>query len=308
MRPQGKPATARLWMSGPVRDAHRAVGGAAYGDAVTASRAWTGPVLDVALAVAAAVVAALLALDRASLWTPSDTVVVTLVVLTAVMAVVPAVLKAVATVRGRRTLARRELFDDLLSGALWAVVDATGLDPRDLALAGYRLVRPWGRAPRLARVHRVRARRRPVASGVRWAPGKGVVGECVATGAVVARDVTVLDAAGERQGLSPEEFRRVQGKYAVVVAVPLVDDSGSSSAVTGCLALDGPAGSLERLTAPEVLGVLEATSRALQRLTGQSPPAAGLAAPDGAARLRTALEQQDSPAAHVAAVGERVAP
>jgi hypothetical protein len=275
---------------------------------VTVSRVWTGPVLDVALAVAAALAAALLALDRASLWTPSDTVVVTLVVLTAVMAVVPAVVKAVTTVRGRRTVALRELYDDLLSGALWAVVDATGADPRDLALAGYRLVRPWGRAARLARVHRVRARRRPVASGVRWAPGKGVLGECVATGGVVARDVTALDAAGERQGLTPEEFRRVSGKYAVVVAVPLVDDSGPSSAVTGCLVLDGPRGWLDRLSSPEVLGVLEATARALQRLTGQSPPASGLAAPDGARRLRTALEQQESPAGHLAAVGERVAP
>ncbi|MEZ0166018.1 hypothetical protein AB2L27_14760 [Kineococcus sp. LSe6-4] len=272
------------------------------------SRVSSGPVLDVALAALAAVLAALLALSRSGVWTASDAVVVTLVALTAVVAVVPAVARAVATVRDRRTAARREVFDDLLSGAVWAVADATGLDPRDLALAGYRLVRPWGRAPRLARVHRVRARRRPVASGVRWAPGKGVVGECVATGAVVARDVTVLDEAGERQGLDPEEFRRVRGKYAVVVAVPLVEDSGASSAVTGALVLDGPAGSLAQLTGPDVLGVLEATSRALQRLTGQSPPASALAAADGARRLRAALERQDSPPAHVAAVGERVGP
>ncbi|WP_146149257.1 hypothetical protein [Kineococcus rhizosphaerae] len=258
--------------------------------------------IDVAVAVLAAVVGAGLALDRTAVWAPGDAVVVTLVLLAALLAIVPAALQAVTSVRGRRVDATRELYDDLLSGALWAVVDATGTDPRDLALAGYRLERPWWGPARLARVHRVRARRRPVASGVRWAPGKGVVGECVATGAVVARDVTALDAAGERQGLSPEEFRLVRGKYAVVVAVPLVDDTGQTSAVTGCLALDGPAGSLERLTTPEVLGVLEATARALRRLTGGAPATVSLAVPAGADRLRTALERQASPAERVAAV------
>ncbi|GAA0311033.1 hypothetical protein [Kineococcus aurantiacus] len=259
--------------------------------------------LDVGTAVLAAVVGAALALDRAGVWVPSDPLVVTLVVVTALLAIVPAVLQAVSTARGRRAAAARELWDDLLSGALWAVVDASAADPRDLALAGYRLDASRRRPARLSRVHRVRARRRPAASGVRWAPGKGVIGECVATGTVVARDVTALDAAGERQGLTPEEFRLVRGKYAVVVAVPLVDDAGASSAVTGCLALDGPPGSLEQLTTPEVLGVLEATSRALQRLTGGVPVAAPLGAAPGADRLRAALERQASPADRVAAVG-----
>ncbi|WP_432564148.1 hypothetical protein [Kineococcus sp. SYSU DK003] len=262
--------------------------------------------IDVGLAVLAALVAAGIAFERAGLWHPGTGVVVALIVLTAVLAIATTLVQAVATVRGRRTAATRELYDDLLSGALWAVVDATALDPRDLALAAYRLDRPAFRAERLARVHRVRARRRPVASAVRWAPGKGVVGECVSTGAVVARDVTALDAAGERQGLTPEEFRAVRGKYAVVVAVPLVDDTGRTSAVTGCLALDGPTGSLDTLTAPDVLGVLEATSRALQRLTGGTPVASGRSAAGGAQRLRAALERQDSPPDRIAAVGERL--
>jgi hypothetical protein len=263
---------------------------------------WT----DVGLAVLAALVAAGLALDRAGIWTPGDAVVVVLIAVTAVLAVTTAVLQAVSSVRSRREAATRELYEDLLSGALWAVVDVTGADPRDLALAAYRLDRPVLGAPRLSRVHRVRARRRPVASAVRWAPGKGVIGECVSTGAVVARDVSVADAAGDLQGLSQTEFEAVRGKYAVVVAVPLVDDSGQASAVTGCLALDGPRGALERLTAPEVLAVLEASSRALQRLTGGTPPAVGLSTDAGATRLRAALERQDSPAHVVAAAGEKL--
>ncbi|WP_432510930.1 hypothetical protein [Kineococcus sp. SYSU DK001] len=263
-------------------------------------------VLDVALVVLAALVGAGLALERAELWDASDRVVAALIVLTALLAIVPAVLRAVSEVRGRRTAAQRELFDDVLSGALWAVSDASGHDPRDLALAAYRLRRPRWRPAALERVHRVRARRRPVASGVTWAPGKGVVGECVASGAVVARDVAALEAAGDAQGLSEAEFARVRGKYAVVVAVPLVDDSGPRSAVTGCLALDGPDGSLPALTRPEVLAVLEACGRALQRLTGATPPATGFAAPSGARRLRSALERQGSPDERVAAAGDEV--
>jgi hypothetical protein len=264
--------------------------------------------VDLALAVLAAAVGAGLALDRADLWNPSSAVVVTLVVLTAVLAVVSTLEHVIARLLDRRAAGDRELHDDLLSGALWAVVDATGgaLDPRDLAVAAYRLRTPFLRAPWLARVHRVRARRRPVASGVRWAPGKGVIGECVASGAVVARDVSAPDASGERQGLSVEEFRRVSGKYAVVVAVPMVDDAGETSRVTGCLALDGPSGALELLRTPAVLGVLEATSRALQRLTGSAPPALGQGVRTGDDALRVALVRQDSPPERIAAVGERV--
>ncbi|ABS03392.1 hypothetical protein Krad_1906 [Kineococcus radiotolerans SRS30216 = ATCC BAA-149] len=271
---------------------------------VTPVRTW----IDLGLAVLAAAVGAALGLERAGLWDPGDVVLVVLVVLTAVLAVASTATQAVARLLGARREATRDLHDDLLSGALWAVVDATGgrVDPRDLAVAAYRVRRPLGRAPRLARVHRVRSRRRPVASGVRWAPGKGVIGECVATGAVVARDVTGPDAAGERQGLSAEEFRAVRGKYAVVVAVPLVDDAGESSRVTGCLALDGPPGALDLLHTPAVLGVLDATARTLQRLTGSTPPARGQLLGPGEQALRAALERQDSPPGRVAAVGGRL--
>lgn len=286
--------------------------GALSGAAPTVApvRTW----IDLGLAVLAAAAGAALGLQRSGLWGPSGTVVVVLVVLTAFLAVASTATQAVSGVLTRRRAGERELHDDLLAGASWAVVDATGgrVDPRDLALAAYRVRSSPLRAPRLVRVHRVRARRRPGASGVRWAPGKGVIGECVATGAVLARDVGALDAAGERQGLSVEEFRAVRGKYAVVVAVPLVDDAGEASRVTGCLALDGPAGSLELLSTPAVLGVLEATSRALQRLTGSTPPALAQRLEDpergGERLLRAALERQGSPPARVAAVGGRVSP
>ncbi|NAZ87103.1 hypothetical protein, partial [Kineococcus indalonis] len=252
-------------------------------------------VVDVSLAVLAAVVGALLALERAGLWAAPREVVGALIALTAVLAVATTAAQAVARWRAGRRAAHREVLDDLLHAVLWSAVDATGLDARDLAVAAYRLHRPaWpGRPARLLRLHRVRAGRRPVASGTAWAPGKGVIGRAAADGEVVAVDVAALDAvagevdaagwqrlpAGVRQGLTFEEHRRLRGKYGAVVAVPLVDDSGPVSAVVGCLALDGPAGSLPRLSSPAVVGVLEATGRALRRLEAPAAAARAAAAP-----------------------------
>ena len=256
-------------------------------------------VVDVSLAVLAAVVGALLGLERTGLWGAPPAVVGALIALTAVLAVATTAAHALARWRASRRAAHRDVLDDLLHAVLWSAVDATGLDARDLAVALYRLHRPaWpGRPARLLRLHRVRAGRRPAASGTAWAPGKGVVGRCVAEGEVVAVDVAALDAAagevdaagwqrlpaGVRQGLTFEEHRRLRGKYGAVVAVPLVDDSGPVSAVVGCLVLDGPAGDLPRLSAPAVLGVLEATGRALRRLEAPSAGAAGPAARASAA-------------------------
>ncbi|WP_432536763.1 hypothetical protein [Kineococcus arenarius] len=254
-------------------------------------------VVDVGLAVLAAAAAILLGLQRAGLWSTSTAVVGALVVLSALLAVVATTVQAVVRWRAERRAAHRDVLDDLLHAVLWGVVDATGLDARELAVAAYRLHRSaWpGRPARLLRLHRVRAGRRPAASGTRWAPGKGVIGRCVADGEVVAVDLAAAEAtvgdvdaaewqrlpAAARQGLTLVEHRRLRGKYGAVVAVPLVDDTGPVSAVVGCLALDGPAGSLPQLTTPAVLGLLEATGRALRRLEVPVAPAAVRAAAVG---------------------------
>ncbi|WP_432488175.1 hypothetical protein [Kineococcus sp. SYSU DK018] len=259
-------------------------------------------VVDVGLAVLAAVVGALLGLQRAGLWDTTPGVVGVLVVLTAVLAVVSTAAQAVGRWRAARRAAHRDVLDDLLHAVLWGVVDATGLDPRELAVAVHRLHRPvWpGRPARLLRLHRVRAGRRPAASGTTWAPGKGVLGRCVAEGEVVAVDVAAADAAlGDvdaagwqrlpaeaRQGLTFAEHRRLRGKYGTVVAVPLVDDAGPVSAVVGCLVLDGPAGCLPQLTTPAVLGLLEASGRAVRRLEVPAAPSAARANVAAAQRAR----------------------
>ncbi|NIZ90911.1 hypothetical protein [Kineococcus rubinsiae] len=253
-------------------------------------------VLEVALAVLAAAVGAALALERTELWEPRPAVTVALVVLTAVLAAASTTSTAVRRFRARRRGARRDLLDDVLTGTLWAVADTTALDPRDLSVAAYRLdALPW-RAPRLARLHRVRAARRPGATGIVWAPGKGVIGECVASGLVVARDVRATWAGlgtpdraawdalppDTRSGVTHAEFLAVRDTVDVVVALPVVDDTGPTSRVTGCLALDGPTGSLQTLTTPAVLGLLEATTRVLRGLDVAAPQAVARSAGPGA--------------------------
>ncbi|WP_432493451.1 TetR/AcrR family transcriptional regulator [Kineococcus gypseus] len=94
--------------------------------------------VDVGLAVLAAAAGALLALERARLWDAGPALVTALVVLTALLAVATTAVQAVRRWRAERRAARRDVLDDLLQAVLWSVVDATGLDPRDLAVAAYR--------------------------------------------------------------------------------------------------------------------------------------------------------------------------
>lgn len=233
------------------------------------------------VALAAAVV---LGLDGAGVAEASDRVVVTAVVVSAVLAAASTIGGAWAEWRAQRLGARRELADFQLTAALWAIVDQVGgsLDFRDLGLAAYRVRRPWWRPwqQELQRVHRVRARRRPVTSDIVWRPGKGVVGLCVTQHQVVATDLTQLYAGlgtptrldwdtrvpdDVRLGLTYDEFLEVHHKYDVVVASPIIDDSGRSSTVRGCVVLDGPDGYFAELTADEVLGLLDSAAQGLLR-------------------------------------------
>ena len=166
------------------------------------------------------------------------------------------------------------------------MVDQVGapLDYRDLGIAAYRADKVWwwpGRT-RLRRMYRVRASRRQVSSDVDWRPGKGVIGTCVVRGEVVASDLAQLyrDLGSPtraewprlpedvRLGLSYEEYLDVREKYAVVVASPIIDDSGSRSRVVGCIALDGPEGRLADLTTDEVLGLLNFAGQTLLQQVG----------------------------------------
>lgn len=234
-------------------------------------------------ALLAAVAGAVLALNGSRLVHASTRVLVASVITSAALAAVTTIASAWGEWRGRRLAERRELAAISLEAAAWAIVDqvASGLDYRDLGVAAYRIRRRWWWpfSPRLVRVERVRPSRRPVASHVSWRPGKGVIGACVAKGEVVAVDLAQMYRdlgspteqewetvpAEIRQGLSFTEYLDVRDKYAVVIAAPIIDDTGSSSTVVGCVALDGPEGRFAELQSDEVLGLLNSTAVTLLR-------------------------------------------
>jgi len=235
--------------------------------------------VKVLVALVAATVSVLLALDARHVISLARSSAVTAVVLAAALAAGSTVASAIAEWRRQRTSGLDAERDVVLSATGWAIVDMVGLDYRDLGLAVYSVGReawrPWRQT--LMRVHRVRARRRPATSTVRWAPGKGVIGACVSRGEVVAQDLhAAYDALGSvteeqwlalpedvRLDLSWAEMEDVRGKYGVVVATPVIDDSGARGRVVGCVALDGPPGTLEELGRDDVLGLLDSAGQTL---------------------------------------------
>lgn len=232
-------------------------------------------------ALLAAVAGIVLALAGAEIVTVSSRVLVACIVVSAALAALATIGGAWGEWRKRRLGQSRDLVEMTLNAAVWAIVDHVGprLDYRDLGLAAYRMEKRWWWPfrPRLRRLHRVRPSRRPVTSDVRWEPGKGVIGTCISQGAVVASDLTQMyrdlgQPSREewaslpedvRQGLSYEEYLDVRDKYAVVVASPIIDDTGATSRVVGCVALDGPDGLFAELTSDEVLGLLNSAAQGL---------------------------------------------
>ncbi len=226
-------------------------------------------------AVAAALAAALLALNGARLISVPRSVLLGAVVISAVLAAFTTSAASWAEWRSRRVGARRTSAEFQLTSTLWAIVDQTAaagpIDYRDLGLAVYRCRRRWWwPRVRLVRQDRVRASHRPGVSDVVWRPGKGVIGTCVSTGSMVAIDVSELygslgrpdpqdwaEAPGDvTMGLDYAEYLDLRDKYDVVVAVPMTDQGGPTTKVTGCVALDGPSGRLATLTTVEIIDLL----------------------------------------------------
>lgn len=231
-------------------------------------------------AVLAAAAGAVLALNGAGVIAAPVELLIGCVVTSAALAALATIGSAWAEWRQRRLGARRDLVELELTATVWAIVDQVGgaVDYRDLGLAVYGVRRRWWPfGSQLQRRYRVQASRRPTASHVRWRPGKGVIGACVSKGEVVAVDLARMYAAlgrstadewtavpeDVRLGLDYAEYLDVRDKYAVVIASPLIDDSGPRATVVGCLALDGPAGSYATLTTAEVLGLLNSRAQAL---------------------------------------------
>lgn len=256
-------------------------------------------IVGVAAALVAAVTAVLLGLTQLKVVHPPLWLQVTAIAVSAGLAFLSTTTAAVGTWRRRRDAAVHDRVSFVLRTLAYTVQDLTDLDTRELGLALHLLradrwppgaalanlastVSPSRRAARLrlVRVVRERASRRPSASGVVWRPGKGVIGLCVATGEVVGQDVAADTGPfvgvplerwpglpeQVRDGFSWAEFTALAGKYGAVLAAPLIDDSGPSSQVVGCVSLDGPDGSFDLLWGTDVRSALAQAAETLRVL------------------------------------------
>lgn len=155
---------------------------------------------------------------------------------------------------------------------MWAIAGISGVDVRDLGMSLYVLRRRLLRGPVLERLLRERQLPSVLPTSVSWRPGKGIVGACVQERRALARDVGLdHEAFGDatraewdtgvvpddvKQGMSYDEFERITGKYGAIFAVPLIDPTGRTGRVIGCLSLDGPPGSFPRLDVDAIHGEL----------------------------------------------------
>jgi hypothetical protein len=216
------------------------------------------------------------------LWQPDQPIRLGLVFAIGVVAFLSSAYMAVAEYRSRRSESAREKVSFVLRALAFDLQDAAGLDVRDLGVSAYELRRrrlpPW--SPVLVRRHRERATASTTAGGVRWRPGKGVVGRCVAEGQEVCVDLAALDRRlssvgqsgwstldpDDRLGLSWRDYRRVRGKYGVVLAAPIIDDSRSPAQVVGCVVVDAPAGTRDRMLREHVHERVSTAASAILRL------------------------------------------
>lgn len=218
-------------------------------------------------AVVAAAVAMALSLVEADLWTVDSGTRLTLILAAAAIGVAATVLAAFGEFLRQRGEARADHARAILVPLAFVLQDMTRIDVRDLGIAAYLRQRPWWWPfrERLCRVYRERARLAS-ASGVRWRPGKGVIGRCVELGQDVCVDLAGLDDLladvtpeqwadldGDLTlGLTVAEHRRLRGKYGSVLATPILVEYPTGTRVVGGLTVDGPPGSYDLLASRQV--------------------------------------------------------
>lgn len=229
--------------------------------------------------VAAAAVAAAaglgLGLQETGVWSPPRELTVSLVVAGVLVAFVTATEAAIDQRRRGRVAELREQARAVLSPLLLELEEATGINARQLGVAAYRVRRPiWPFSkPRLERLLRLQLLIR-VSSGIAWRPGVGVIGQCVERGEDVVENLAALDeqlddvpphewaSLGDdlTYGFSYEDFRRVRGKYGVILASPMIKETPLGSRVIGCVSVDAPADAFEQLADEEVRGLVAAAA------------------------------------------------
>lgn len=238
--------------------------------------------VKVAMAAAAATTSSCLFAIGMDLWNPDRPVRTGLVVTAGAVAFASSSYAAVEELHRQASAAAREKIAFVLRALAFDVQDATGIDVRELGVSAYAVRRsrwtPWRHE--LVRLHRERAAWGRASAGIRWRPGKGVLGRCVAQSKDVAVDLAALDLAlagvmrkqwpslneEQRLGLSWREYQKARGRYGVVLASPIIDDRGWHAEVVGCVVVDAPPGSRKKLTRDEVRERIASAGTAILRL------------------------------------------
>jgi hypothetical protein len=206
-------------------------------------------------AMLAAIASSVLLAQQVQIWTFSRQVLLVCIVFLASEAILRSTNAALQEFRISRHEEFREDTRLALSAALVQVAEVAGSQVSDIKNFGIsafvvrrRLLHP--RHGQQMRIARVRLSSRPQPSYIPWTKGKGVIGLCWENQQIIATDTAQmydelrqcdkaewdqLDA-NVRLNLKYKEFRRIAGKYAGVVAVPIVDPR--TERYRGCVALD----------------------------------------------------------------------
>lgn len=237
----------------------------------------------VTAAVIASIVGLTLGMHRAEVWQLPDWLAATSVTAGVVLAFVASTEAAIDNYRRGRVEVLRGQVRAVLAPLVIEIEELTGISARRLGVDAYRLRRPvlpfrHAYLERLLRLKLVVA----VSSGITWRPGIGVVGQCVERGEDIVENLDVLDEQLENidevewqklptdvtYGLSYEEHLKVRGKYGVVLATPMIQETPLGSRVIGCVAVDAPAEDFDALAADNVRGLVAAAAATLAPLVG----------------------------------------
>lgn len=168
--------------------------------------------------------------------------------------------------------------DQLLKSTLVHLQRLTDLPFPDLGLHLFLVTKPKGFRQPLVQQHilRVKLSSFPPSTGITWTSGKGVIGLCWSSRAFQAHDLHSAYLpyahyseaqwnglpARQRFGLTFEEFTRTSEYAGTIFAAPILADMGQK--YLGCVSLDAPGPSFQRLNTFEVKESLQVVADAVR--------------------------------------------
>lgn len=214
------------------------------------------------LRVVAAVLALIVVAAKSAVlaeWLPPDPTTEAIVLIAGGVLVFADSIGSIFASRHARAVEKRQAeVRSSVIGAVVSIAEATGLDLTELGASVFlvRRGRLPGREDHLVRLVRFRLNDTPQASTVLWTKDKAGVGKAWAQSRIVheplkalaekygSADVTEAGFARisstSKRGFTHEEFRNIVGKYAEVLAVPILLPDDAHPRVIGVLSIDVP--------------------------------------------------------------------